>query len=754
MTSSSAESQTSPPSAAVCAVASAPSLGASTGARADITVVVVFSASIFVNAFLLFLLQPMFGKMALPHLGGSAAVWTTCMLFFETALLAGYLYAHIIASRFPPRVQVLAHATLLALALMSLPLGIPADWMPSNASRPVPALLGLLTLRVGAPFMLLAAGSPLLQHWFARTPAMRQRNPYALYAASNVGSAAALVFYPTMLEPRATLRAQSELWLAGYLALAALVVCCGLLARSATTVLARVVDTGAAPIGWSDRARWTALAAVPSSLLLGVTTHITTDLAPIPLLWIIPLALYLVTFAIAFGRESQWALFVARRTLPFLTIAVVELLFLRSELRGRAGYGLHLLTFFVCALACHLRLAQGRPAPSRLTEFYVWVAIGGAVGGLFNVIVAPAIFREVLEYPLAILAAASLYRPAEPGRRSLDFALPIVVGTVLFAIVALATRMTTPSMRLLAPLVGASAVAAFAFRDRPVRFSIALGAIVVAGLPMNRTDGRQRLAARSFYGVYRVVDDSAAGLRRFYSGTTIHGTEFLADSTGRQPLAYYHPEGPLGSLFSARAWRPGPWRVAAIGLGAGATAAYARPGETWTFYEIDPLVARIAADSRYFHFLSGAAVPPRVVLGDARLSLEREPARNFDVVLVDAFSSDAIPVHLLTREALALYRSRLAADGVIAWHISNKYVDLRPVLEALAMDARLRALIYEDLHVPVNAGGRLPSVWVVMTANQVTAAAIGRDARWSQLEVPQTRHVWTDDFSNVLSVLR
>jgi hypothetical protein len=529
---------------------------------------------------------------------------------------------------------------------------------------------------------------------------------------------------------------------------------CGLLARNDAAVRAPSANAPEPRIAWSDRALWTALAAVPSSLLLAVTTHITTDIAPIPLLWIIPLALYLLTFVVAFGRERPWVPIVARRTLPFLVIAVVELLFLRSELRGRAGYALHLLTFFVCALACHLRLAAGRPDPSRLTEFYVWVAIGGALGGLFNVIVAPAVFHDVFEYPLALVAAAALYRTAERGRLSFDFALPLVLAATLFAAVTWVTRTGTPGMLILAPLVGASAVATFAFRDRPVRYALALGAIVLAGVPLSRTDGRVRLAARSFYGVYRVVDDSAAGVRRLYSGTTIHGTEFFADSNGRQPLAYYHPDGPLGSLFGAREWRPAPWHVAVIGLGAGATAAYARRGESWTFYEIDPVVARIAEDSRYFHFLSGAPAPPNVVLGDARLSLERAPRRAFDVLLVDAFSSDAIPVHLLTREALALYRSRLATDGVIAWHISNKYLDLRPVLAALAADSRLTALIYEDLRVPNNAGGRLPSVWVAMTASSATADAIRRDGRWRRLTELGGRQLWTDDFSNVLGVLR
>lgn len=726
------------------------------GAQGDgqrrVTAVSLFAAAVFINAFLLFLLQPMFGKMALPHLGGSAAVWTTCLLFFETALVAGYLYAHVLASQFRTRTQVWIHATLLVGALVALPVGIPADWAPADPSRPVTALLGLLSVRVGAPFVLLAAGSPLLQHWFATTSNLQRRNPYTLYAASNIGSAVGLLFYPLVFEPHAVLKAQSEVWLVGYALLAVLATWCGLLASN--NPVHHTSDADSSTVTWHDRVFWTALAAAPSSLLLGVTTHITTDLAPIPLLWIIPLALYLLTFAIAFGTERRWLRALVGRVFPFPVIAVVALILLQSELRGHFGYALHLLTFFICALACHLRLSARRPGPSRLTDFYIWIAIGGALGGVFNVIIAPAVFRDVLEYPIAIVAAASLYRPSGSGRASLDLILPIILAAALYPVVTWISRANVPSTAMLTPLVTLIAVVAFAFRDRPARFALALGAILVAGNPLLHSDGHQRLAARSFYGVYRVVDEHTAGMRRFYSGTTIHGSEFLGDSGGRFPLAYYHPDGPLGSLFAARLWRPDPWRVGVIGLGVGATAAYARPGESWTFYEIDPLVADVAANTQYFHFLSGARVPPRIVLGDARLSLEHAAFHGFDVLLVDAFSSDAIPIHLLTREALALYRSRLAPDGIIAWHISNQYLDLRPVLASLADNAGLTALIYADLNIPKDSGGRLPSVWVAMTASAVTADDISRDRRWRPLDRIRVRRVWTDDFSNVLSVLR
>jgi len=693
----------------------------------------------------------MFGKMALPHLGGSSAVWTTCMLFFQAALLGGYLYAHALATRVRPRAQVAIHLTLLVIAVAALPISIPRGWTPGNGSQPELSLLGLLSARIGAPFILLAAGSPLLQHWFARARGMQNRDPYALYVASNLGSIVALLAYPFAVEPWLRLGVQSRAWTIAYLVLILVSAWCGFVARD-RTIATSGLATSVPAVSWRERLHWAVLAAVPSSLLLAVTTHITTDLAPIPLLWVVPLALYLLTFVIAFGRQRRFFIGASMFALPYLVIACAVLLFLRGELPGPPGYGVHVVTFFVCALACHSRLAAARPAATRLTEFYLWLSIGGALGGFFNVLVAPNLFHTVLEYPLALVGAAALSKPTPPGRQFSDFALPVALALALFAAVSVSLRVIGSDRLVLAPILGIGAIAAYSFRNRPLRFALGAGAIIVAGAPLTRADGKQLLAARSFYGVYRVVDDSTDGVRKFLSGTTVHGTELLNDTT-RAPLAYYHRDGPLGSLFVAESWRAGRRRVGVIGLGAGATASYSKPGESWTFFELDPLVAQVAEDPKFFQYLTFAKARQRVVVGDARLSLERDSTRVFDVLIVDAFSSDAIPTHLLTREAVALYRSRLAPDGLIAWHISNKYLDLRPVLDALARDAGLIALIDADVNVPRNSGGRLPSIWVTTTASDRTAAAIRADPHWTTLHTTRPQ-LWTDDFSNLFRILR
>jgi predicted membrane-bound spermidine synthase len=711
----------------------------------------IFVTAVVLNAALLFVLEPMFGKMALPLLGGSAAVWTTCMLFFQAALLGGYLYAHLVATLLSARAQTWTHAGLLLAAGITLPISIPHGWTPANESQPELSLLVLLTLRIGAPFILLAAGSPLFQHWFSRAAAVDDRDPYALYVASNLGSILALVAYPFAIEPWLTLGAQSRAWSIGYLALIVLSAWCGFLARGGT-VRTPIAGAFANAITWRVRLSWIVLAAVPSSLLLGVTTHITTDLAPIPLLWVLPLAIYLQTFVIAFGDRTQFPAAASIAALPYLVISCAVLLFLRSELPGPAGYVVHLATFFVCALACHLRLAAARPPAGRLTEFYVWLSIGGVLGGLFNALLAPNVFHTVLEYPMALVAATALTKPARWSEWRKDLVFSATLGLALFAAVSLSLRLFGPDRLVLTAILTVFAMAAYSFRGRAPRLALGVGAIILAGSPLTRADGKQVLAARSFYGVYRVVDDRADRVREFLSGTTVHGAEWLND-TLHAPLAYYHRDGPLGSLFSVRSQRKASWRVGVIGLGVGATASYAIAGESWTFFELDPLVARIAENPGLFQYLTFASVPPRVVIGDARVSLERDSEELFDVLIIDAFSSDAIPTHLLTREAVSLYRSRLAPDGIIAWHISNEHVDLRPVLDALARDAGLIALIDSDMNVPHESFGRFPSIWVATTASDRTASAIRSDPGWLPLHTARPQ-LWTDDFSNLFRVLR
>jgi hypothetical protein len=713
----------------------------------------VFSVAIFANATLLFSLEPMFGKMVLPALGGSAMVWTTCLLFFQAALLGGYLYARILDGALPPRWQPVAHIGLVIAAAAVLPFSIPAGWRPTNDVQPIWSLLALLACRVGPPFIVLSAGAPLIQRWYAATHARSAHTPYSLYAVSNVGSVGALLAYPFLVEPHSRLSTQAAAWSFGYAALLVLLVIVALTLRSSGASPA-LAPHARSPIPFRQRALWVALAAAPSSLLLGVTTHLSTDLAPIPLLWVVPLALYLLTFVVAFSERgiARAIVVAARMVLPYAVISIAALAFLDSELPGALGYAIHCVSLFVCALACHARLAETKPPERELTSFYLWLSLGGALGGVFNAIVAPLVFTGVAEYPIALVAAAGLSGAwLSPGRRR-DIGIGAGWAVIVVGLGWALGRAPGVVSQIAAPvLVGLASIAVFSFRSRPLRFALGAAGVFLGAFAELDAGTRADFRVRSFYGVYRVVDDSSSGMRRLFSGTTVHGSELFADA-GNTPLTYYHRAGPIGSLFALLDARPR-LRVAIVGLGAGSMAAYSRPGDSWTFYEIDPLVARIALDTARFRFLGAAAARPSIVLGDARVSLAAAAPRAFDVIVIDAFSSDAIPVHLLTREAVALYRSRLADHGVIAWHISNRYLDLRPVVAGLAKDAGFTAMIDADLEVESAHGGRSPSIWVVTTADSALTVALGASSSWGAFSSAQASLNWTDDFSGVASLL-
>ncbi len=669
--------------------------------------------------------------MVLPALGGGAMVWTTCLLFFQASLLVGYLYARVLDGVLAPRWQPVVHLALMVLAAAMLPVSIPAGWRPANVVEPVWSLIALLAWRIGPPFVVLSAGAPLIQRWYAAAAADPDAKPYSLYAVSNVGSVGALLAYPFLIEPRLPLSTQASLWSAGYTALVLLIGVIALALRGNQRPFSAPPQEAARGRTPPRRrlALWVALAAAPSSLLLGVTTHLSTDLAPVPLLWVVPLALYLLTFVAAFA-ENEFARDITRaaqKLVPYAVLGVAVLLFLDSEVPGPLGYAIHCVALFVCALSCHARLAETKPPAAELTSFYLWIALGGAIGGLFNAILAPALFTGVAEYPIALVVAAALSGAWQTIGRRRDVLVAASLCAAMIGVGVVVAR-EPGAATLGAPLAACVAsLVIFSFRARPLRFALGTSALLLGSLTAFEANAHTGLRARSFYGVYRVVDDVKGGVRLFYSGTTVHGSELLADR-GRVPLTYYHRDGPVGSVFDLLDSRPRPVSVAVIGLGAGSMAAYARPGDSWTFYEIDPEVAAIARDTNYFQFLAAAAEKPAIVLGDARLSLAGAPAHGFDLIAVDAFNSDAIPVHLLTREALELYRSRLSENGLIAWHISNKYLDLRPVLAGLAGDAGLTALIDADVDVPATPGGRSPSVWVVMTSDTAATRSLGNNS--------------------------
>ena len=809
----------------------------------------LFALTLFVSATLLFWAQPLVGKMLLPLLGGAPAVWNTCMLFFQGMLLAGYAYALLLTSALKVRWQAIAHIALLALAALTFPFAISEHAAQSALLQNYPTLwlLGALLTLIGLPFFVVSATGPLLQKWFSATPHPAARDPYFLYAASNLGSMAALLAFPALFEPTLDVRRQSWLWAAAYAALVLLTLLCALAvwrtrARSSragqgdedesreepavafegsgtssasesapspaalgpTEPLVKASEpattTSQKPSPERDeraskavtlrrRLLWVALAFIPSTLMLSVTTYISTDIAAAPLLWVIPLALYLLTLVLAFARRQ----FISRHLLGRL-LAGAALLLVLVYLSGATEPAafimlLHLIFFFIAALACHMRLADDRPSVRHLAEFYLWVAVGGALGGLFNAIIAPLIFSAIIEYPLAIVLACMI-RPhganddedrerrkdkmsdarearagrfaadaeetkSPPRRRWLDVAYPLAFFVVTASLSLITAHYGVSTLESVALVFGAPLILInHLFRKQPVRFALALGAVMLGGIFFAEARDRTLHAERNFFGTLRVSRDTGARWLQLYHGSTIHGRQFLDAERRCVPLTYYHPAGPLGQVFALYHARPAAPQVAIVGLGAGAMAAYARPDERWTFYEINPAVVRIAQDPQHFTYLSECArAPVEMVVGDARLRLREAADGQYGLLVLDAFSSDAIPLHLLTREALRIYLSKLAEGGIIALHISNRSLNLHPALGALARDAGLVALGYDDWNDDP-ASGKAPSQWVVMARSPVDLGLLVSDRRWMPLSASAEREVWTDDFSNIVSVLR
>lgn len=734
------------------------------------------AAAVFVGAALLFSVQPMVARKVLPSLGGTPAVWTTCMLFFQSALLAGYAWAHGNRSRTPA-----IHLGLLGAGFLMLLLPIPPLWEGLQRSHPVPALLMFLAVSWGVPFVAVAATAPIVQRWQA---ARGIRDPYVLYAASNLGSFAGLLAYPVLIEPSMRLATQQRVWTVGFGFLALLVWEC---ARRAGSPQSKPVDPGP-PVAWSRRLLWIALAFAPSSLLLGATTHLTTNIAPVPLLWAIPLALYLLTFVVAFAPEPRWpaltsspAAYFARWLPPFgrwlltpgpasvaaaLATSWLAIYFYAEDRALRPSMlAAHLLVFFLIALALHGRLAALRPPAGRLTEYYLWMAAGGALGGLFNAIAAPLVFPFPLEYPLAMAGAFALMWSWRRAAPALDLIaavwIALVAGMMLDVVPSAFVLAEAPGgtyadavdERRLRVLVGPAVLIALLFTGRPLRVALSLGAVLLVGSTMADYGGQVIHRDRSFFGAHHVTQDGTE-YRSLVHGNILHGTQATAPGRRRESLTYYHPGGPVGQVFDALRKGIPRGRVGLVGLGTGSLATWARPGERWTFYEIDPAVERTARD--WFTFLADAPCPVDVVLGDGRLSLAETSAGEFGLLAFDAFSSDAIPVHLLTREAMKIYLEKLAPGGMMIFHISSRYVDLAPVLGDLAADAGLAAVIRAEEYLSEqerNERRLINSTWVALAREAETVEALARDPRWKILRPRDPPHPWTDDFSDLWSVL-
>ncbi|HEY7654772.1 MAG TPA: hypothetical protein VIG07_18290 [Methylomirabilota bacterium] len=777
----------------------------------DLTaVLLLYAITLFVSATLLFVMQPMVGKMILPLLGGTPAVWSTCMVFFQAALLGGYAYAHASTAWLRLSRQVMLHLVVLALPFVVLPLAVNPRLLRGGEANPVLDVLTLLSVSVGLPFLVVSASAPLLQRWFTHTGHPAARDPYFLYAASNLGSMLALLGYPTLVEPRLHVQGsswltQTALWSIGYAGLAGLTLLCALTlwrrpARAAAASNAPPSTPSADPappastierVTWARRLSWIALAFVPSSLLLGVTTYITTDLAAVPLLWVLPLAIYLLTFILAFGR---WPLrlhrIVVSATLPLVLLVIFLMV---SALPERIWVTVlwHFFLLFVIALACHGALALDRPTPRHLTEFYLLISVGGVLGGLFNALVAPLVFRSLIEYPLVmVLACVLLNARRAPGWGLGRGALRGLALVALVAALALILYSESATLRVdfsflarvlewsservgawLDPIertlnklliYGPPLALAWLLRRRPLHLGLALAAVLLVGGFVDARNSDQIRQSRSFFGVLRISRDrDEKGYTELRHGTTLHGRQSLEPTRRAEPISYYQRKGPIGQLFAELDRRPGSVHMAVIGLGTGTLAAYARPADRVTFYEIDRLVRSIAFDPAYFTYAvdaksRGATV--RLELGDARIRLEavrrERPAERYDVVLVDAFSSDAIPVHLLTREALRLYFDVLGPRGILALHISNRYLRLEPVVANLAADGGYAALLQHGDTGDVRGG--VEASWAILARRPEDFGEMASDSRWTEARLePEPRvGVWTDDFHNLLSVFK
>ncbi len=766
---------------------------------------IVYLLAIFCSAALVFLAEPMAAKLVLPLLGGTPAVWTTCVLFFQMVLLAGYVYGYVLDRYLKPSMQFLVHAVVVGAACLWLPLGLSgaeagAAGMVGGAGGHAEVELSLWLTRVlvgavGAPFFVVSTTGPLLQRWFSRTGHAHARDPYFLYAASNAGSLLGLAAYPLAFEPLMGVRMQGWAWGIGYGIFAALAMLCGVMALRGGRDQARAgVERkgpvarragGSAPEGpgpvegvaWKRRMRWLVLAAVPSSLMLGVTQQVATDVASVPLLWVIPLGLYLLTFILAFSPRVR----VAPRTLGYALVALAPAL-VTTLVLGMRGHLLvltaaHFGTFFVAALMCHRMLADNRPAPERLTEFYLMLAVGGAVGGLFNTLVAPVCFDNVYEYPIA-LAAALLLRPSGgPGVRGGSAVraavLPLLMLVMLLAMaiffehwdwhekIGIATVWgLEPCARTVIPL----GMMALALR-RPAQLA-ACFAVYAGSFYFMSPISLSRLVyqERSFFGVLRVTEQMGGAWRTLSHGTTNHGMQvFTSEDLRRMPVSYYYPTGPIGQLFSALGGDPRTTDVAVIGLGTGSLAAYAREGERYTFYEIDSAVVRIARGtgmpSPLFTFLHDARGMVDVVIADGRQGLLKHAEDGqYGLLFVDAFSSDAIPVHLLTREAFEVYLRKLRPDGLLVVHISNRHFELSPIVARIAGELGCVCVLNLD-PPPTDAESRnakQQSTWMIVARTEQALAPLVSvpGSRWTAVEAGRRAPLWTDDFSNVLGALK
>jgi hypothetical protein len=724
----------------------------------------IFGFTIFLSALLLFCVQPMFSKMVLPLLGGSAAVWSVAMVVFQTLLLGGYAYAWLLTSTLPLKHAVVVHLAVLLLAAIFLPIALAHGFDQPPEHGVAFWVIGLFLSSVGLPCFAISANAPLLQAWFARTGHYQANNPYSLYRASNLGSFSVLLAYPFLIEPTWGLAQQSHFWAIGYGVLACGIAACGLLAVKAQPVEknSRAI-ANASPIGWTTRLGWMGLAFIPSGLLVAVTAHIATDVASAPFLWVGPLAVFLLTFVLAF---SDTPILPLRRLLAIQPIALGALMFLLvwgQAFNWVVVVAMHLIALFVMAMVCHTQLYLKRPETARLTEFYVWMSMGGVLGGAFAALLAPQIFNTVLEYPLLLVAAfavrpdvRAVFRAAWIRELAITTGLAVIVIVPFFFLAKIGGDWQLKYYA--AATIAVPIIVCFLGRE-PVRL-LWIAAIVFSLNALFPPGQDVILRARSFYGVYKIVSAQNGQYHLLFHGTTMHGAEHVRDSQGDpvtgapEPLAYYYRGGPYEQAVAAiRAQHGGEFgRVAAVGLGIGALSCYAKPGETWTYYELDPAVVGLAKNTKFFRTFSECGRNVALVSGDARLTLKKAK-QGLDLLILDAFSSDSVPAHLLTKEAFALYKSKLSPHGVIALNISNRNLELAKVVAASATaDGMNMREKFDFSSAVLKQPHRERAEIAIVTQSPDDMKKLALDSGWHAV-VPGGERTWTDDYSNILGVL-
>jgi hypothetical protein len=720
----------------------------------------VFTTAIFLSAALLFAVQPMFAKMVLPRLGGSPAVWSVAMVFFQAVLLLGYAYAHLITKILPGRYSVFIHLAVMIVATIALPLAIAAGWGRPPQEGEALWLLGLFGVSIGLPFFALSANGPLLQAWFARTGHPDAKDPYFLYAASNVGSFLALLSYPFLIEPFSRLGHQTFGWSVGFYALIALLAVCGVFMLRSRNALPDIADDAGAAPTLSDALIWIALAAVPSGLLIAVTAHISTDVAASPFLWVIPLALYLATFVIAFQSKPllphKWMTLIQ----PVAIVLLVVWYAMAPSEQIVWALVINIVGFFLLAMVCHGELAARRPPARYLTTFYLCLSLGGVIGGIFAGLIALRLFSWVAEYPLLIVFAA-LCRPGLTRPRGwIDAVFLALVVAMALMMIGIANiyrpELSDTEFSIWAGLILALA---FVLQRNTLKFTTLIALAFVFTVLFGADSGRRDFV-RSFFGVHKVVEVDDGQFRVLKHGTTEHGAQRIRDERGRpvtgrpEVLTYYHSQSPMAQgLKAVRARKGAPIRIAVVGLGTGSLACQIKPGDALDYYEIDPAVVRIARDPNRFSYLSSCAPDVKIILGDARLTLADAPDGQYDILIVDAFSSDAIPTHLLTKEAMAIFARKIVPDGLVLMHVSNKHMSLASVVAGIAQANGLVALMSEGDQGNDDNEHKFSSTVVAVARKEADFGALAESDEWSEEEPDAKEWVWTDDYSNVIGAM-